>query len=290
MRIVVTGGAGKIGRWVVRELLGADSRQSHEVVVFDRAPLPPEPGLRSLVGDICDLGQVFGALAGADAVVHLAAVGRPGIATDDVTFRTNVVGTFNVHEAAYRQGIRRVVSTSSESVLGWDYRLRDFLPDYLPVDEDHPVRPQDAYGLSKQAGENVALAYARKGLETLVLRPSWVALPEEIELVRRAGGRPPSHFKLYCYVDVRDAARAFRLAIERPVPPGTRLFVVADDSSVAEPLCDLLPRLYPASREVAASLTGPRAGASNARAKEILGWSPTVSWRAQPKPIFSGPF
>jgi nucleoside-diphosphate-sugar epimerase len=281
MRVTVTGGCGKLGQWVVRELLDdSDGRTPHEVTVFDRARGPEHGPVRYLSGDICDLGEMVGAVAGADAIVHLAAVPRPGMTTNDVLFRTNVMGTYNVHEAAYQLGIKRVVSASSQAILGWDYRERDFAPHYFPVDEDHPIQPQDPYGLSKETSEAIARSYARKGLETVVLRPNWVISPEELETLRREGGRQPNAFRLYSYIDARDAATAFRLAVERPVPPGTVLFVVADDTSVAEPLCDLLPRLLPLVGDKARYLTGSTPAISNARAKELLGWQPRHSWRS----------
>ncbi len=280
MKVTVTGGVGKLGQWVVRELLAPDEQgTTHEVTVLDRVAGPEQPGVRYLVGDVEDLGQVYGAIAGAEAVIHLAAVPRPGMVTENVTFRVNAMGAFNVHEAAYRLGTRRVVSASSQAILGWDYRTRDFPPEYLPVDEAHPVRPQDAYGLSKEVLEAVARSYARKGLETVVLRPNWIVTPEDRERLRREGGRQPTLFKMYSYIDVRDLARAFRLAIERPLEPGTVLFVVADDSVLAEPLCDVLPRLMPSIGDMASQLTGTRAAISNARAKELLGWRPSGSWR-----------
>ena len=281
MRVVVTGGAGKLGQWVVRDLLDdADGRPRHEVTVLDRVPGPAPAGGRWLVGDVEDLGQVVGALSGAEAVIHLAAVPRPGLTTDDVLFRTNVLGAFNVHEAAWRLGIRRVVSAGSQAILGWDYRVRDFAPTYLPVDEDHPVSPQDPYGLSKEVTEAIARSYARRGMETVVLRPNWVIAPEELEQLRRQGGREPTTFKLYSYIDARDAARAFRLAIEEPVEGGTVLFIVADDSAVAEPLRDVLPRLLPMVGDLGRDLGPGQAAISNARAKRVLGWRPMRSWRA----------
>src|SRR5579871_1287092 len=206
MRVAVTGGVGKLGEWVVRELRAPrDGGAPHEVVVLDRVAGPEQEGVRYVVGDVTDLGQVMGTVAGADAIVHLAAIRRWGIAPNEVTFGTNVTGTFNVHEAAWLLGIRRVVAASSEAVLGWDYREREFPPDYLPIDEAHPVRPQDAYGLSKEAGESIARSYTDKcGMETVVLRPPWVASPEEMAQLRQSGGRQPSRFTLYNYVDVRD--------------------------------------------------------------------------------------
>lgn len=281
MRIVVTGGLGKIGQYVVRELASdSGSRAPHQVIVFDRVSGPEQGPVRYIAGDVQDLGQVVGVLAGADAVIHLAAVHRDGITTNDVTLRTNVQGTFNVHEAAWRLGIRRVVSTSSISVLGWDGRERDFLPEYLPIDEDHPVSPQDAYGLSKQLGEDIARSYTNKcGMETVVLRPPGVLSPEQLEEMRPAGRPLPARFLLCAYVDVRDLAEAYRLAVERPLSGNTVLFVSADDSSVAEPLSSLLPRLLPGIGDMAQGLTGTSSGLSNGRAKRVLGWKPEHSWR-----------
>jgi len=280
MKILVTGGAGKVGQWVVRELLGTDGdKVSHEVIVLDRVSGSERAGVQYLVGDVQDLGQVFEAVIGCDAVIHLAAIRNPNVATTKLTFETNVLGTFNVHHAAFRFGVKRVVSTSSIAILGWSYGERDFEPDYLPVDEDHPAKPEDVYGLSKQIGEDIAHSYMRKGLEIVVLRPAGVVTPEALEQINREGGRRPTKFQTYCYIDVRDLAVAYRLAVERPIPSGTVLFVVADDSVVAEPLCDLLPRLMPAVGDKARSLTGSKVAVSNTRIKKLLGWQPIYSWR-----------
>jgi nucleoside-diphosphate-sugar epimerase len=218
-------------------------------------------------------------MAGADTVIHLAAIHNPLIATTSVVYQTNVIGTFNVHHAAYRLGVMRVVSASSNAIVGWSYSDR-FEPDYLPIDEDHPLRPEDVYGLSKEIGETIARAYARKGLVTVSLRPSGVVTPEELAELKKIGGRPPTSFQAFSYIDARDLAVAFRLAVERDIPAATVMFVVADDSNVAEPLCDLLPRLRPSIGDKARALTGTKAVFSNQRAKKLLGWQPKYSWRS----------
>ena len=285
MRIVVTGGLGKLGQFVVRALMDTTGgRDGHQVTVFDAVKGPEEGPVRHLPGNVLDLGQVCEGLAGADAVIHLAAVHRYGIATDDVVLRTNALGSFNVHEAAWRLGIPRVVLASSESIMGWDYCDRPFLPDYLPVDEDHPVRPQDSYGLSKQLGEAIGRSYTAKcDMVTIALRPPWVVVPEALAELRRQGGRPPDRFRLCNYVDARDLAEAFRLAVERPLYGHHVFHVCADDSRVAEPLSDLLPRLLPGLGDMARELTGSRSATDTARARELLGWRPRYSWR-QPEP------
>ena len=113
----------------------------------------------------------------------------------------------------------------------------------------------------------------------MVLRPNWVIAPEELEQLRRQGGREPTTFRLYSYIDARDAARAFRLAIEEPVEGGTVLFIVADDSAVAEPLAQVLPRLLPLVGDMARDLGPGQPAISNARAKRVLRWQPAWSWR-----------
>lgn len=274
MKILVTGGQGKVGRFVVQELVNS----AHEVTVFDRVPGPERGAVRYLVGDIQDLGQVMEAMHGADAVIHLAAIHNPNIATATVTYQTNVVGTFNVHHAAFRLGIKRVVSASSNAIVGWSYS-DNFVPDYLPLDENHPLRPEDPYGLSKEIGETIARSYALKGLETVSLRPSGVVAPEELEAIKKTGGREPSGFQAYSYIDARDLALAFRLAVVRPMPRATVMFVVADDSTIAEPLCELYPRIKPSIGDKANKLTGSTGAYANARAKELLNWKPVYSWR-----------
>lgn len=275
MRILVTGGIGKVGQAVVCELLNSPA---YEITVLDRTPGPERGPVKYLVGDIQDLGQVMEAMVGAEAVIHLAAIHNPNIATASVVYQTNVVGTFNVHHAAFRLGVKRVVSASSNAIVGWSYSDR-FMPDYLPIDEDHPLRPEDVYGLSKEIGETIASSYARKGLQTVMLRPSGVVTPEELEKIKKDGGRKPTGFNAYSYIDVRDLAVAFRLAVERSIPSGTSLFVVAEDSTVAEPLCDLYPRIMPAIGDKARNLIGNVGAYSNARAKAVLGWHPVYSWR-----------
>jgi UDP-glucose 4-epimerase len=275
MKLLITGAAGKVGQWIVRELLNSEG---YEITVLDRTPGPERGAVKYLVGDIQDLGQVIEAMAGAEAVIHLAAIHNPNIATTGITYQTNVLGTFNVHHAAFRLGVKRVVSASSNAIVGWSYGRR-FMPDYLPIDEDHPLRAEDVYGLSKEIGETIARSYSRKGLETVMLRPSGVVSPDELEQMKKDGGRQPTGFHAYSYVDARDLAVAFKLAVERSIPSGSVLFVVADDSTVAEPLSDLYPRVMPSIGDKAHSLTGSKGAYSNFLAKTLLGWQPVHSWR-----------
>ena len=284
MKVVVTGGSGKLGHWLVRELVSAaGGRVAHEVLNFDSARDPRGSHAPLVLGDVTDLDQVLSALAGADAVIHAAGIPTHSVAPAEVIFAANAVGTFNIHEAAWRLGIARVVTLSSEAVLGWapGARSREFLPSYLPIDEDHPCGAQDAYGLSKIAAEAIARSYTAKcGMDTVLIRPPWIASPEELREVRRAGGRTVTEFGPCHYIDVRDLAEALRKAVERPLSGCRTLFVGAGESSVAEPLSELYPRLLPAIGGMAAGLTGTASWVSITRARRLLDWTPRRSWRS----------
>ena len=270
MRILVTGSAGKLGQWVVREL----KSHQHQIVTFDRVP-GGEAVDREVTGDIENLEAVADAAAGVDAVLHLAGIRTHGLVPDNDTFRINVMGAFNVHEAARRAGIPRVVSMSSEAVLGWAPGAwqREHLPDYLPIDEDHPCRPQDCYGLSKVVLEAVGRSFTDScGMTTVFIRAPWLASPQELAEVARNNGRPIKEFGLYHYVDVRDAAEACRLAVEVELAGTHALFVGSGESSVSIPLAELLPKLAPAIGDRAAKLTGSRGAVSIERARKLMGW------------------
>lgn len=278
MRVVVTGGSGRIGRWVVRELAA-----SHQVVIFDRLP-PVElaPGVIYKLGEMEDLGSVYDVLRGADAVVHLAAIPSNEFHPAATIFRANLLGTFHLGDAASRLGIRQVVNASSINVLGIPYAARPIGPLTLPIDETHPNRPQDAYGLSKLLGEETLAAFNRRsGLRTISLRPPLVVLPENYSgLIARLDEPGFQQRNLWSYVDVRDLAAGVRLALENERLDCEALFMTADDALAREPLSELIPRFYPGTGKMAAELAGTAPAIVSGRAKQLLGYSPRWSWRA----------
>jgi nucleoside-diphosphate-sugar epimerase len=284
VKVLVTGGLGLVARWLVRELTDeSGGKTPHEVTVFDRRQ-GRIPGVRTIVGDHESLAAVADAVAGADAVLHLSASHHltPGVKPADL-FRSNLLGVFNAHEAARINGARRVVQWSSVAALGWSGENDDFMPDYLPIDEEHPLRATDAYGLSKAAGEAIAGKFSeRHGLETIALRHVWTIVPQEWIELWKHGGKRQGRWIHYAYLDVRDAAAAARRALEIAAPGHTVLYLAADDSCAPAPLAELLPRLRPAIGEKAAGLLGTRSAISNARAKSLLGWQPVHSWRTRP--------
>lgn len=274
-RVLVTGGAGRIGAWVVKEL-----QSDYEVVIFDRMP-PNQPlKARVVLGDHSDLGQICEAAAGAGAILHLSAIPGLGPQTESVIFQTNVLGAYAVHQAAALLGIDTVVSTSSQSAYGWAWGTRDFLPRYLPIDEEHPDEPDEAYGLSKVLGEQIAWSFHRKtGMRTIVLRPPLVLTPGEYSKVLQSPAARHWRGTLFSYVDVRDLARAFRLALERREVVCDAFNVAADDALADESLSELLPRLDPRLTALAGSLKENEPMVSNAKIKRLLGWTAQHSWQ-----------
>ena len=279
MKVVVTGGSGNIGQYVVRELV----RHGHEVVSFDRMkPAEPEPGVHYRLGDHDDEGTVFELLAPAEAVVHLSAIPAPGTHANALVFRTNVMGTYNVCEAAATLGLKKIVATSSINVLGMGFRYRDFAPHYLPVDEKHPDLPQDPYGLSKVVGEDIVdMAHRRTGIPAVSIRPSHVVMPETWpERIAALEADPNAYFRgIWGYADVRDLAVGFRLALETESAVQGAYYIVADDAFCPVPLAEAAPLAFPGIGDMAAHLTGTESGITNAKAKRDLGFQAQYSWR-----------
>lgn len=273
----MTGATGMLGGFVANEV--RLTRPEWDLIGFDRES-SSDTSIDLILGDVTEVEELMPAFAGADVVIHLAGIRRPGLADDHETFRVNAIGTFSVFEACARQGVRRIVFTSSTAILGTDWGRRERLPRYLPYDDDHPSEPEDAYGLSKVVGEAIARSfYLRGSMEVAVLRFSRIVTPEELDEFRQNGGTEPRGLHHYAYVDVRDAAEAIMRAIELPGLTYEAMFLAADDSSVAEPLSAVLPREFPPIGTLAQNLTGTRSGLSSERGKAILNWSPTRTWR-----------
>jgi nucleoside-diphosphate-sugar epimerase len=281
MRVVVTGGAGRIGRWVVRELVA----HGHEVTIFDRmAPRERPVGVHLKLGDCEDLGSVYDVLRGHDAVIHLAAIPSNQVHPYPTVFRTNVLSTYHVGEAAGRLGLRTMVAASSINALGITMAECPFNPAYLPIDEEHPRLPQDAYSLTKLLDEEILAAlHRRTGMRTIAIRPPLMLYgdpPNESATVRDRLDRPELSARvMWVYCDVRDLAQGFRLAVENEALTNETFFVTADEALAHEPLAELLPRYFPGTEEMARGLTGTSPAVVSTKAKRLLGYQPRHSWR-----------
>ena len=280
-KVVVTGGSGMLGRWVVRHFV----EQGYDVLNVDTRR-PDEPVCKTLIANLENLGETYGALSGADAVVHLAAIPAAHIYTPEVTFRNNVMSTYNILEAAAGLGIRKAVIASSESSYGIVFAVHPPAPQYVPVDENHPQLPEDSYGLSKVVNEKTAeMFHRRTGMQVVSLRLGNVIPPEWYERFPSFINRPEERDRiLWSYIDTRDAASACRLAIETDGLGAVALNIAADDSSMAVRSRDLLTARYPGVTDIRAPLEGHETLLDNAKAKRLLGWQPVHRWRAEVGP------
>jgi nucleoside-diphosphate-sugar epimerase len=283
MKIVVTGSRGKLGAAAVAYA----RQQGAEVREVDRAPyqIGSGPLGQYLSADLTDLGQVYDVLAGADAVIHLAAIVSQRLVPSERTFRTNTGITWNVLEAAARLGLPRVVCASSVQVNSTVTPRTPLHYDYLPLDEDHAVSPQDDYGMSKLVGEQLATMFAAHwGLTTVSFRFPWIASAEEFAGLPLAGP-PRPEAALYAYIHIEDAARACYLAATAALPPRSHslLFVSASDTSLDMPSLEYVRAAFPAAA-IRPGLEGYGSLLNCARAAALLGFTPAHSARLAQHP------
>jgi nucleoside-diphosphate-sugar epimerase len=274
---VVTGGLGRLGRLVVGELLA----RGYDVLAVDLA-VAKDPPCHCLPVDLTQAAAVHDALRGADAVVHLAAIPGPTSHPASVTFCNNVLSTWNVVEAAAALGARRLVFASSMFTLGWVEQAGLFWPRYVPVDEQHPCSPFEAYGLSKVVGEEICAAASRRtGLPIISLRIMNVVHPTAYSAFPWPAPtrEQPVRFVMWPYVDARDAAAACRLALEADTAGHEAMFIAAAETRFARPTADLLRELGPADLETRGPLLDCATVVRLDRARQLIGYEPRHSWR-----------
>ena len=274
--VVCTGGSGRLGRYVVDHFAGRCA-----LTVVDVRP--PTGDVRYVSASITDADALRRAFAGQEAILHLAAISNPRITTPEVTFRTNVHGTWAVLEAAEAAGVRRAVVTSSDAATGLHYNPRNWSPQYLPIDECHPLRPTEVYSLSKEMTEAICRSYANRGaLEVIVIRPTHIVFPPEWpELPAR--GRDVHNYHLWSYVEPEDVAAAFERALDLGTTRYDCFFISAPDTLAERPTLDLIRERFgslPEIRRPDVYATRPTAALWDiSRAREVLGLEPRSDWR-----------
>ena len=278
MKILVTGGSGRIGGFVVDELQKAD----HEVVIFDTKE-PDGVHANFVKGDITVPAEIARAMDGVDGVIHLAAI--PSMMPDvppDQYMNVNVTGTFNVLEAACGNNVGKVAIASSDSALGFVFSTHRFSPNYFPIDEEHPLQPQDPYGLSKLIGEELCKRAARRyGISAICLRFCWVWFPDTYAHRSRAAEAPVGAKQMWGYVDVRDVSQACRLAMESENIKCESLFITAEDTFSDKTSMELIRKNYREVRQISDDYLSEEHKSlfSISKAKKLLGYRPQYRWR-----------
>nr|WP_321983889.1 NAD(P)-dependent oxidoreductase [uncultured Lichenicoccus sp.] len=293
-QVLFTGGSGKAGRHVVQYLV----EQGYNVLNIDQKPLD-NPRVRTLITDITDAGQLFNAFSSytglhefdpdlrptkIDAVVHFAAIPRVMIVPDNETYRINVMGTYNVLDAAAKLGIPKVIIASSETTYGVVFANTPREPEYFPLDEEYPVDPMDSYALSKICNERTARAFSlRSNSDIYALRIGNVIEPSEYALFPGWFAKPDFRKKIaWSYIDARDLGEIVRLGIETD-GLGYQVFNAANDHTSSDlPTAELLRRYYP-NVPVRGELGEFEGLLSNRKVREQLGFKEKHNWRSYVK-------
>jgi nucleoside-diphosphate-sugar epimerase len=297
-RILFTGGTGKAGRHALPWLLD----QGYEILNVDLQRFD-HPRINTLIADITDSGQMFNAMtthfgfggydAGhpprpVDAVVHFAAIPRVLIEPDNETFRVNVMGTYNVIEAALKLGVRKVIIASSETTYGVCFAEGDKDFHAFPLEEDYDIDPMDSYGLSKLVNEQTARAFAaRFKSDIYALRIGNVIEPHEYGRFPGFAADPPSRKRnAWSYIDARDLAQIVHLCLQKD-GLGFQVFNAVNDTITADqPTAEFLARWCP-KVPVTRPLLGNEAPLSNRKAREVLGFKERHNWRNEMRALAS---
>lgn len=297
--VLVTGSQGKVGKHVVANL----ARRGLHVVGIDlaRGVYDTWGGIESgwpetyIQCDLLDAGAVFSTVSRFSpcAVVHVAAIPDPTHNPPHVVFSTNISSTFNVVEACVRLKVPRLVNISSETVPGFFFPERvdaetasgeaSGIPCYAPIDELHPVHPQDPYALSKSFGEQLCdAAVLRSDLKVISIRPSWC---QDISNVARNLGPHVRSFDapnngLLAYICIADLAEAIALAALNTALPGHEvMYIAADDSAGGHDLVKWVTAKYGDKIPLRALSRADASGLDCAKAKRLLSWAPKLTWR-----------
>lgn len=274
-KIVVTGGSGKAGRAVVRDLVD----HGYDVLNVDSAP-PAERIAPFLRADLTNFGEALEVLQGADAVVHLAAIPAPGLFTEEVTFRVDVALNYNVFQAALTHKLKRVVWASSETTLGLPFDREK--PTYAPIDENSPLYPESSYALTKVLGEEMARHMHRwSGIPFVNLRLSNVMEPHDYArfstfqndaLLRK--------WNLWGYVDARDVAQSCRLGLEADITGAESFIIAAADTCMNRTNASLMAEVFPGV-PLRDGVGDHETLLSIDKARKMLGYNPQYTWRKQ---------
>lgn len=273
--VVITGALGGVGEWFVDHFL----TEGWEVVALDlETPDESPEGVDCRAVDLTTQGETWELVqtADPDAVVHLAAYNWTGIVSGTKTFLDNVTSTYNVLSAA---GTADVPAVNFSSLSAYGYFV-DRSPEYVPVDERHPLSPDDEYAASKIVGETVAELLAGKhAIDIGSVRPAWVNFPNTFQVLESDDRDDPAggDGALWSYIDVRDLATLAGAILAADFSGHEAFNATAGDTYLTVPTRDALSEAYDFSPENVA-IEGQGSIFSLRKAEETTGWTPSHSW------------
>ncbi|MEM7536892.1 MAG: NAD(P)-dependent oxidoreductase [Chloroflexota bacterium] len=300
MKVMITGASGKLAAYVIREL--ADE---HELVLFSRRQPDDEFGQYPWVqGDLTSFEDCQRAVEGVDAIQHIGAqpwpVDHPAMRERaegmgipfDATFKSNMMGTYYLMQAAVEAGVSCVVMAGSNCALGHGFRISDtpFPIQSLPIDETHPCYPEDSYSYTKHAGEGLLASFTRGyGIRTYVTRIAGIC-PADRRQAMAESAKPIEGWSpwLWCWVGSEDVASAHRLLMEHGMAADSTLpdhdvyFLNGDDTTLLEPTQEVVERFRPDLLplvDAGKGLSGHQSFLNCDKLKAAVGWEHKTSWR-----------
>ena len=275
--VVVSGASGRLGSRVAKRLV----ELGYTVKGTDKAPTPEDTSSEFIQADMCDPGMAAQVLDGADSLIHMGAIPGPSRGEGLEIWDNNVQSTANLMLLAQERGLRRIVFSSSAFAMGWAADPAAFVPQYLPLDEDHQPMPFEPYGLSKLVGEKIGEMVARSSSTSVVsLRFTNVVYPQLQKEFPWPAPTPekPLTLVMWAYADPRDVVEAHVLGLQAEVQ-GHEAFLIAQPSNrLAEPTVDLIKANFGDQVEIRRSLEGNASVISTVKAQRMLGWKPRYDW------------
>ncbi len=282
-KVLVTGGSGKMGQVIIRDLLD----NGYEVVSTDRKPPRSSAGFKLTAADVTNPDEVLRVMEGCDKVIHMAAIPNPLIASEWEVLRVNTMSNWAVLEAAEHYGIHNIVMASSINAIGAAFSRNRVSRPYFPLDEEQDTLCQDSYAMSKWYGEIMADTFIRRNpgkMQIASMRFHWLGSQDEQR--ERKNTRTPSMtnplrrnaMDFWGYSDIEESAAACRLALEKEWDGHEAFFINATDTFLEVPTEEAIAMAYPEA-EIRSPLPGFTSAISPAKAEKFLGWKQTRSWR-----------
>lgn len=257
MKVLITGAAGLIGTEVTKGLVAA----GHEVLATDLIKDDHSPAQKFVVGDLVSADFISQLDFRCDAIVHLGSIPRPGIASDETVLHNNVIGTYHVFASAVEKNVPLVIYASSLSIYGYAWSTGTS-PDYVPVDEKHPMHHYESYALSKQVNERSADMWANRSESAFVgLRfPHTHTLSTFVEMAQKMREGDEAIIEqgakiFWAYLDLRDAVQGILTVIDKGATGSKTYNFAAPDTYAPKPTREMMAEFHPTSK-IASSISG----------------------------------
>ena len=257
MKILITGAAGLIGKEVTKGLVAA----GHDVLATDLVKDDLSPAQKFVVGDLLSADFISQLDFRCDAIVHLGSIPRPGIASDETVLHNNVIGTYHVFASAVEKNVPLVIYASSLSIYGFAWSSGTS-PDYVPVDEKHPLHHYESYALSKEINERSADMWANRSKTAFVglriphthTHSTFAEMAQKMregdEAIIEQGAKI-----FWAYLDLRDAVQGILTVINKGAKGSKTYNFAAPDTYAPKPTREMMAEFHPTSK-IASSISG----------------------------------